>query len=334
MKIRVLGGGLYGCHIASVLLDAGHDVQLHEIAERLFSGASGNIPARLHCGAHYPRSKLTRDACSQHFAAFMAAYGDFTRGVPCNVYAVAHDSLLDFGTYAQLMRSEIPCIPVYRTEDIGLREVEGAILTGERHILVDRLRDHFTNRLGSVIRLKKERGRVDDDRWDATIDATFCAHDAHNIDRYEVCLTVLLQGSVERAITIMDGPFPSLYPWDEERGICSLTSAKWTPLHTRHDYGSASDWQRTVSGDHVTEVCYKMMDQMAVYYPAVRDFALFDARVAIRAMPRSNADARLIDIRRVGDRGLRIRAGKLDAVFAAQESIAHYLEVIRSEHSR
>ena len=134
MRIRILGGGIYGCHLCVALLDAGYDVVLHEIAERLFSGASGNIPARLHCGAHYPRSKLTRDACASHFSAFMDSYGDFTRGVPCNVYAVAHDSLLDFGTYAQLMRAEIPCIPVYRPGDIGLHEVEGAILTGERHI--------------------------------------------------------------------------------------------------------------------------------------------------------------------------------------------------------
>ena len=66
MKIRVLGGGFYGCHIALSLIRDGHIVELHEVADRLFSGASGNIPARLHCGAHYPRSKLTRDACRDH----------------------------------------------------------------------------------------------------------------------------------------------------------------------------------------------------------------------------------------------------------------------------
>src|SRR5690242_2891606 len=60
MKIRVLGGGIYGSHIVLALRDAGHAVELHESASRLFSGASGNQPARLHQGAHYPRSKLTR----------------------------------------------------------------------------------------------------------------------------------------------------------------------------------------------------------------------------------------------------------------------------------
>lgn len=332
MKIRVLGGGLYGCHVAAALLDKGHDVELHEIADRLFSGASGNIPARLHCGAHYPRSKLTREACQAHFDRFMAAYGDFTRGIPCNVYAVATNSLLDFGTYVQLMRAEIPCIPIYRPEELGIREVEGAILTGERHIIVDKLREHFASRLESVVRFNQPPSIVDDDRWDATIDATFCSHESQSIDRYEVCLTVLLRGPVDRAVTIMDGPFPSIYPWDEERGLSSLTSARHTVLHTAYSYEDATSWRDKFAKGCADDAAILMRGQMNEFYPAVlRDYEHVDNRIAIRAMPNSKADARLIDVIRTGDCGIRIRAGKLDAVFAAETSIGHYLEIIESE---
>lgn len=333
MKIRVLGGGIYGCHIAAALLDKGHDVVLHEIADRLFSGASGNIPARLHCGAHYPRSKLTREACQAHFDRFMAQYGDFTRGVACNVYAVADNSLLDFGTYAQLMRAEIPCIPVYRPEELGIRGVEGAILTGERHIIVDQLREHFAIRLDSVIAFNQPPSVVDDDRWDATIDATFCAHEAASIDRYEVCLTVLLRGPMNFALTIMDGKFPSVYPWDEERGLSSLTSARHTVLHTAYSYEDAASWRDKFSGGGaVDNAAILMRGQMNEFYPAIlRDYEHVDNRIAIRAMPSSKADARLIDVIRTGDRGIRIRAGKLDAVFAAETSIEAYLDIIADE---
>lgn len=41
MKIRTLGGGIYGCHLA-LALRGEHEVELHEIAGRLFNGASGN----------------------------------------------------------------------------------------------------------------------------------------------------------------------------------------------------------------------------------------------------------------------------------------------------
>jgi glycerol-3-phosphate dehydrogenase len=63
VKIRVLGGGWYGCHIALALIGDGHEVEIHETRERIFEGASGSIPARLHLGFHYPRSRMTRAAC-------------------------------------------------------------------------------------------------------------------------------------------------------------------------------------------------------------------------------------------------------------------------------
>src|SRR3954468_24745718 len=104
MRALVLGGGFYGTHTAVSLRAEGHYVELHESATQLFAGASGNIPARAHQGQHYPRSKLTRRACQEHYAEIMTSYGEFTRGVPVNVYAIAdHDSLLDFGTYAQVL---------------------------------------------------------------------------------------------------------------------------------------------------------------------------------------------------------------------------------------
>ena len=42
---------------------------------------------------------------------------------------------------------------------------------------------------------------------------------------------------------------------------------------------------------------------------------------AIRAMPRSGADARLVDVVRIGERALRIRAGKIDAILHAERMV-------------
>lgn len=322
MRIRVLGGGLYGCHIALAMAKHGFDVVLHELGERLFMGASGNMPARLHCGAHYPRSKLTRDACQTNFTEFMKVYGDFTRGVHFNAYAVAFDSLLDFGTYRQILSGEIPVIPVERLADFGLTNVEGAVLTGERHVVVDELRDFFAEALKGVARYKIAPGEVDDPNWDLTVDATFCSHENAAIDRYEVCLTVLLEGPVDKAITIMDGPFPSLYPWDEKRGLCSLTSAEFTPMARFDSHAQARAYRLSVQTREIERQGAKMFAQMASYYPALkRDFRIVDHRLAIRAMPRSKADARLIDVVLVGDHSVRIRAGKIDAVFSAERVI-------------
>ena len=324
MKIRVLGGGWYGCHVATALLAAGHDVELHEIADRLFAGASGANPARLHLGFHYPRSRLTRAACQEHHAGFMARYGRLTRAVPVNLYAVAaRDSMVDFGTYCQVLRGEVEFVTVEPAE-FGLTDVEGAVLTGERHIVVDDARTWFETALAGRVRLATPPGDLDDPLWDWTIDCTFCANGAAGVDRYEPCLTVLLEGPADRAVTVMDGPFPSIYPWDEAHGLSSLTSASLTPWSkTCRSWAEAKALLDGLTAADVAKRAHDMLRQAAGFWPAAADlYRIADHRLAIRAMPKSGADARLVDVARAGLRTVRIRAGKIDAILHAGELVA------------
>jgi hypothetical protein len=325
VRVRVLGGGWYGCHLASALIEAGHEVELHESAARLFSGASGGNPARLHKGFHYPRSRLTRAACQEHADAFMARYGHLTRTVPINLYAVAAAiSLVDFGTYRDTMASSgLEFLTVTDPAAYGLADVEGALLTGERHIVIDEARAHFRACLEGAVHYGCRAGCLSDPAWDLTIDCTFCALDAEAIDRYEPCLTVLLEGPTDKAVTIMDGPLPSIYPWNEDQGLISLTSASLTPLSkTCRTWAEANAVLNGASAADLGERAYAMLRQMARFWPAAADlFRIADTRLTVRAMPRSGADARLVDVVRVGERTLRVRAGKIDAVFRAEALI-------------
>lgn len=324
MRIRVLGGGWYGCHLSIALIDAGHDVELHEVAEHLFAGASGGIPARVHQGQHYPRSWQTRSACQTHSAEFMEVYGHLTRCVPVNLYAIAeHDSQVDFAQYLHTLRGEIEFITVYDPADFGLQNVEGAILTGERHIVVKLAREHFEKKLLGRVLFGMEPGRVDDPAWDFTIDATFCANDSEAVDRYEPCLTALLEGPTERAVTVMDGPFGSLYPWDERAGLSSLTNAKLTPISkTCRSYQEA---MKVLNGQDFKSIetrAREMLSDLAYYWPeALERYRIVDHKLSIRAMPRSGSDARLVDVVRVGERAVRVRAGKIDAILHAERLV-------------
>lgn len=333
MKIRVLGAGWYGCHLASALKADGHQVELHEIADHIFAGASGACPARLHQGMHYPRSRLTRAACQEHAAEFMRLYGHMTRGVPVNIYAVADkDSLVDFGTYCQVLKGEVEFVTIHRPEEYGLQNVEGAILTGERHICLTDAVEHFQAMLGGCIRYNTPPGEVDSEEWDWTIDCTFCANDAENIDRYEPCVMArIVAPFLERqAVTIMDGPFPSLYPWDDGTTY-SLTSASLTPLSK-----SCKTWAEAraildATGEPELKArCHAMVDQLAHFYPAIRGASVrvLGPRTSIRAMPRSGADARLVDVVRVGERALRVRAGKIDAIIHAERIIKEMMHCL------
>lgn len=321
MRVRVLGGGFYGASIALSLLADNHDVEVHEIADRLFAGASGNIPARLHLGApHYSRSYATRQACLEHNGQFLQRYGFLTRGVRTNLYAIAVDeSLVDFGTYKQILKSDIECLTVHDPAEYGLRNVEGAMLTGERHILCDAARDHFTQALDG--RVRYNTGPDEPGDWDFTIDATFCANSAAGVSRYEPCLILLLEGRSDTAITIVDGPFPSLYPWDEDRNLCSLSSAQWTPFSKScKTYAEARAILDGLTKADLDAQAEGMIASMERFYPAIREYKVMEYRTSIRAMPLSGADTRLVDVQHDGNL-IRVRAGKIDAIIAAEQEV-------------
>ena len=325
MRIRVLGGGWYGCHVALGLIREGHHVEVHEKADRLFSGASGANPARLHLGFHYPRSHATRALSQANYNGFMEVYGDFTRGIPVNIYAIANDhSLVDFGNYVQTLNSEVELITIARPEEFGLRNVEGAVLTGERHILVNRVRQFFEDKLrdhvgyGSVVR------EVDDTSWDITIDCTFCSVNRIGVERYEPCVTFIYEGPWDKAVTIMDGQFPSFYPFYEP-GTVSLTSAAHTPIAKC----KTTEEAHAILEDMTQRDFEKQREQMAAlmtyFYPAFRDdYRYVECRTAVRAMPVSAADSRLFDCT-VGSRSIRLRAGKIDAILAAADQVKSIL---------
>lgn len=322
MTVRILGGGWYGCHIALALRRAGVDVELHETAAHLFAGASGGNPARLHLGFHYPRSMVTRSKCQETHRAFMAEYGDLTRMIPVNVYAIAaNTSLVDFGTYRRVLRGEVDFVEVERPADLGLENVEGAVLTGERHILIDEARRFFAEKLLGIARYGVSPDAAGD-HYEWTIDCTFCARDSERVERYEPCVTALLRGPTDRAVTIMDGPFPSLYPWNEDAGLSSLTSAKYTPLARVKSYPEARAILDTVTVAEVDARTAAMVDQIATYWPAVRDrYEVVDQRLTIRAQPESGADARFVDVVKIAPDVLRVRAGKIDAIFHAEKLV-------------
>jgi len=260
----------------------------------------------------------------------MRKYGFLTRAIPTNIYAVAQDaSAVDFRTYAKVLRGEVEFIELERPEDFGLANVEGAMLTGERHILINAVRDFFSAHLAEQIRFNAPPAdaELDDPQFDWTIDCTFCARVPVRVERYEPCITGLVEGPVDRALTIMDGPFPSLYPWDEAEGLSSITSAHWTPIAKVPTYPEARRILENTTPDEIWLRIEEMRSDLRRYWPASWDlYKPRDYRLSIRAMPQSGAAARLVDVEQSAPRTLHVRAGKIDAVFLAEDLVRERLQ--------
>jgi hypothetical protein len=154
-----------------------------------------------------------------------------------------------------------------------------------------------------------------------TIDCTFCANEAAGVDRYEPCLVVLLEGPTDRAVTIMDGPFPASTRGTRSGPVLALERAPHPVLQGDQDVVGG---RGGVAGRDPVEIATRadaMIAQMAEFYPAISAYTPVDYRLSVRAMPLSGADMRLVDVVRLGDRLLRVRAGKIDAVLHAEKMI-------------
>jgi hypothetical protein len=144
-SFAIIGGGWYGCHIATSLRALGFGVTLFEQNNRLLHEASGNNQFRLHQGFHYPRHYATRMQSRDGFSRFVERYPGLSRPVAENLYAVPRgDSLIDFLTYRIIMTSsgidfsELPETPP------GLANIEGCLKATERVLLTGRARAGLT----------------------------------------------------------------------------------------------------------------------------------------------------------------------------------------------
>lgn len=284
-------------------------------------------------GYHYPRSAVTRHSCQEHNAAFLMQYGHLSRAVEVNHYAIAeNDSLMDFETYVQVLSSEAPL-----TEEdpatFGYRCLEGIIRVPERHLVIRVVRDYFEDQLRTLGIWTG--GRQDTQPRDLVVDCTFCSGSAAGISRYEPCVMGLLEGPTHQALTVMDGPFPSIYPWDEELSLSSLTSASLTPLARCATYREADELLKHTSVAASLERAEAMLDQVARYWPAARDlYKLVDVRTGIRAQPLSAADSRYcsIDFEVAGEEWdcgrITVRPGKIDSVLVAEREILKITEAV------
>lgn len=326
MRIRVVGAGWYGSHIALALLREGHDVVVYERHEQAFAGASGHNQSRLHRGFHYPRCFWTRSRALTDYDEFMRHYGHLTNPVRTNIYAVAKNvSMIDWMTYKLTMHSTGIDFLEVGPEDYGLANCEGAMLTGERLIVQDRARDWFTDKLGAALHLDHEVETIRDPGYDVTIDCTFGMFGTHPVEWVEPCVMLIFSGPTDRAVTIMDGPEGvSLYPFDEQH--VSLTSVSETPFARCETMADAYRAIGTLTPQKIDQIKKRMIARLDAFWPSFADAYRFHSHVtAPRVKPISASDRRACVVT-PNDDVITVFPGKISGVFEAERRVLDILD--------
>lgn len=322
---KVIGGGIYGCHISLWLRQRGEQVSMYERESSLMSMASGNNQFRLHLGFHYARNSVTRRQSKIGFEFFMSQYSKFTLDSPLNLYVVPRQSsLIDYPTYISIFQNEsFDFDEMDPSQFQQLRGIEGAIRVKERIIDVDKIREYFTEELKGTYSLNSVVDEATIKKWKGegfyVIDCTWGARQSVSDYFYEVTHLAYVQTKEKwhPAITLVDGPLWSLYP-TATQGLFTLSHVTYTPLKIFDKYEDALYFKDNISEEILSINYDKMINNVLKVYPSFSDiFSIVGHQISIKRKPRGLSDPRDCRLESFEDE-VRVQSGKIDTMYVLE----------------
>lgn len=294
-NIAIIGGGFYGCYIASKLKKF-FNVTIYERNADILQEAISNNQHRLHLGFHYPRSVETINQTIVSFNSFKNQFPNCSFFYDDNIYLVHNNSKVSFDDYCKIFNSNY-----FNVKDINDIDVlnnssnyQGAIQTKEEVINLKLLKTLLRKRLRNVS--IKTNISIDDvlveelkNKYDYVINSTYFMPKLGTPNtkfkfKYELCILALVR--IEQSlpsITIMDGDFISLYP-TEDKNIYTLSSVKYTPIKVSEDINEIIELKNNLDekkySDRVINHCKKFIDieikEVVKNYVAIKCKPLWD----------------------------------------------------------
>lgn len=340
LNIAIIGAGWFGCHIASELLNEKnkYNVHLFEKENDIFLGASGNNQNRLHLGYHYPRSYITRVQSKKCFKEFVKKYPNFSNKISNNIYAIADDSnnITDFETYIQILKATGLKYKIIKPNKFGLKNIVGAIKTDERKIntldvkkfFKKKLKKNlFLNRKIKVIKRIKNYFLIKKKKYDYVINCTWqqsFGNKKWNL-HYEPCISLTYKIKRKHpAITIMDGPFITIYPW--EKNEFNAYSVKNSRITSTKNINKANKILKQFSIKEKYSRKKTIEKEIIKFYPNFKKFFMFKKfSMCIRTIIKTKFHSRecKLDENR---RFISILSGKVDHIFYATRKIKECLK--------
>ncbi len=225
VTINVVGLGWYGCHIASSLLNHGYNVIAFEKEIEIFKGVSSHNQNRLHMGFHYPRSYNTRLLCQSNYEKFLQTYGFMVTFIEKNIYYISNESCIDFETFKQIMNAHH--LQFDEIENNQLKNVNSKCLQVQEGVIDFRKAiTYFQEDLFNHVVYKDIHNLNELNNRNLVLDCTYNNFKRIANTTFEPSLSLIYhkKNNISNvAITIMDGHFWSLYPYDLELNLYTLT---------------------------------------------------------------------------------------------------------------
>jgi len=323
MKFLIIGAGWYGCHLADYLISVGSDVTIIDKANAIFTGSSFRNQNRLHLGFHYPRSTDTITECQQGYKLFKERYPDIREPLINNFYFVSttlsHMNATDYITTMQQSNIHTKLVQQLPT---GLPEVcnmfPSIIQVEEEYINPFKARDYFVKRLGPYLK----QYNPDISGYDMILNCTYNHYKPIEFQIYELFLTLLYFIPVDEpfAYTVMDGPFFSIYPYDKDRKLYTVTSVIHGPVYK----GRIPEFEMT--GEILENRRTLIEEQIQHYIPEFKKVAEYNSYyTSWKTKHASTTDDRTVKWKMEGNM-LSIYGGKITGIFEAEQILKNIMD--------
>ena len=353
-NVLIIGAGWYGCYGALIMKDLGFNVDIVDENDDIFAGSSSKNQNRLHLGFHYPRSHSTRRECFAGYARFIAEFPQLCREIHYNAYLISKRSLVDLQTYLHIFRYEgydVDVVPLADLEAASGSQLEArefqegaAILTRERYIDHEAARAFFKERLQRHLLKPFEASKLSLDRphrpcydgkiYDLALDCTYGQLQSFsNSQHYEACCSMIYEKKQKNkesfSITVMDGPFFSIYPYDDDGKLFTLTHVSYTPIMTSKDISNVKDFCNNLDEQHVIRIKENMVSDVIQYMPNFRDefeYVGYFTSIKTKFEEPGQSDDRSLQVYK-NERILSFCGGKITGIFGIED---HVLELFTS----
>lgn len=342
--VLIIGAGIYGSHAAMTLKKLGIIFKIADKNNDFFKESSSKNQNRLHLGFHYPRSYDTRQECINGYTKFVNTYPFAAKNVPNNYYLIDKNSIIDYYTYKH----------IYTYEQIPFTEIDilnipfefnkdniykSALLTQERFIDPLELQTYFRTELDEFLIKNYDPKKLlitetsityNNEQFTHLFDCTYFQLTNNILKQpdifYELCISFLYKQKKYSksiyAITIMDGPFLSFYPYNIDDQIYTLTDVEYTPLIKSNDIEDIYKLKNSITDEDIAVINKKFEDKVTKYIPNFKkEFLRHGNYLSIKTKPNLLSDNRSLIHIKVNDSIHRFSGGKLTGIFSMENII-------------
>lgn len=333
MKICVIGGGFYGCFTSLYLANLGHNISIFEKNNDIMKEAISNNQHRLHLGFHYPRCDFTIEQSKKTHDLFISTFPDCVEEVEENLYAIHKNSFVNLNSYLDKLDQhdvgyEIVEKYQYKHFFKNINEIQGILKTKEKKINLLKLKDKIKKQLlknNNITIFTNHEVTINDEKqkdYDYVINCSYTNPqiflDKQDISvKHELCfmplIEILEEEYLDKCITIMDGPYSSLYQ-TEHKNIFTVSSVIYTPYFKSFNSKSLYKIKKTLTKKEISDISEEIIQDCKKYIK-IPKYKIKDCYISQKCKILDDKNAYRGSFLLQKNNTITIMSGKISAIF-------------------